>query len=209
MRTSSRSVALLLFDEVELFDVAGALGVLTTAGRQWNWRPFKVHAISTRTGGIETRSQIRLESTGELEACAAPEIVIVPGGYGARRMISDARTVAWLGRAGRGAEKCIGIGNGVLLLASAGLCDGLEVAASRETADLLAELCPSARRNGTARFVGAGNLLTTSTAAGGTEAALHLVAELLGKKQAQGVAASLGVTWLEGDGGRVDIVEGN
>ena len=34
MRTSSRSVALLVFDEVELLDVGGVLSVLSTAGRQ-------------------------------------------------------------------------------------------------------------------------------------------------------------------------------
>lgn len=207
MRTSSRSVALLLFDEVELFDVGGALGVLTAAGRQWNWRPFKVHAVAPRPGSVHTRSQIQFEAAAALDSCLAPEILLVPGGYGARRMLSDDRTMAWVSRAGRSAEKCIGIGNGVLVLARAGLCDGLDVAANRETAELLVELSPTARHNGTARFVEDGKLLTASTAGGGVEAALHLVAALLGKKQAQSVAASLGVTWLEGDAGGVEIVE--
>src|SRR5689334_18507838 len=131
MRTSSRSVALLLFDEVELLDVGALLGVLTTAGRQWNFRPFKVHAVSAQPGLVETRSQIRLESDGSFDSCEEPEILLVPGGYGARRALADESTIAWLRRAGAGAERCCGIGNGVLLLAKAGVCDGLEVAANR------------------------------------------------------------------------------
>lgn len=207
MRTSSRAVSLLVFDEVELLDVSGPLGVLTTAGRQWNWRPFKIQVVSARPGVVDTRSQIRVESHATFEAYDPPEILIVPGGYGARRALDDEKTMEWVRRAGERTGHCLGIGNGILVLAKAGMCDGLEVAASRETAELLAELAPSARRNGTARFVEDGKLLTTPNAMGAIEASLRLVSRLLGKKQAQGVAASLGVAWLEAEPGGVEILE--
>jgi len=207
MRTSSRTVALLLFDEVELFDVGGVMSVLTTAGRQWNWRPFKVHAVGNRRGLIDTRSQIRLESEGTLDTCETPELVVVPGGYGARRVLEDAPTIEWLRRAGGAAERCLAVGNGVLLLAKAGLCDGLEVAANREAADSLGELAPTARRNGTARFVEGGKLLTAPNSVGGIEAALHVVSQTLGKRQAQAVASALGVAWAEDEPGGVEILE--
>lgn len=207
MRTSSRTVALLLFDEVELLDVAGVLSVLTSAGRQWNWRPFKVHSVSARQGLVHTRSQIRIESEGTLDTCDKPELLVVPGGYGARRALEDAALVAWLRGAGTAAETIFAIGNGVLLLAKAGLCDGLEVAATRETSESLAELAPTARRNGTARFVESGKLLTTPNSHGAIEAALHVVARILGKKQAQAVASALGIAWLESEPGGVEIVE--
>lgn len=207
MRTSSRNVALLLFDEVELLDVSGALGILTTAGRQWNWRPFKILAVAARAGSVDTRSQIRIESHTTFDSCDEPEILILPGGYGARRALEDTPMVEWIGRAGKKAEHCLAIGNGVLLAAKAGLCDGLEVAAGKDAAELLAELCPSARRNGTARFVDAGKLLTAPNAMGAMSASLHLVSRLLGKKQAQGVAATLGIAWAESEPGGVEIVE--
>jgi transcriptional regulator GlxA family with amidase domain len=207
MRTSSRVVSVLLFDEVELLDVSGPLGVLTTAGRQWNWRPFKIQAVSARAGLIDTRSQVRLESEATFDACAAAEILIVPGGYGARRALDDGSTIDWVRSTGERATNCLGIGNGILVLAKAGLCDGLEVAAGRESAELLAELSPSARRNGTARFIEDGKLLTAPNATGGIEASLRLVSRLLGKKQAQGVAASLGVAWLENEPGGIEILE--
>jgi transcriptional regulator GlxA family with amidase domain len=207
MRTSSRVVSLLLFEEVELLDVGGPLGVLTTAGRQWNWRPFKIQGVSTRAGLIDTRSQIRVESETTLDAVATAEILIVPGGYGARRLLDDGPTIDWVRRSGDKAEHCFGIGNGILVLAKAGLCVGVEVAASRDSADLLSELSPSTRRNGTARFIEDGKLLTAPNAMGAIEASLRLVSRVLGKKQAQGVAASLGVAWLEAEPGGVEIVE--
>ena len=45
MRTSARTVAVVLFDEVELLDVAGPLQVLTLAGRHWTFRTFSVHTL--------------------------------------------------------------------------------------------------------------------------------------------------------------------
>jgi transcriptional regulator GlxA family with amidase domain len=207
MRTSSRAVSLLLFDEVELLDVSGPLGVLTTAGRQWNWRPFKIQVVSARPGAIDTRSQIRVESQATFDTYEAPEILIVPGGYGARRALDDAETMDWVRRAGERAEHCMGIGNGVLVLAKAGICNDLEVAAGRESAEILSELAPSARRNGTARFIEAGKVLTAPNAMGAIEASLRLVSRLLGKKQAQGVAASLGVAWLENEPGGIEILD--
>lgn len=207
MRTSSRAVSLLLFDEVELLDVSGPLGVLTAAGRQWNFRPFKIQVVSARSGGVDTRSQIRLESEATFGAGEAPEILIVPGGYGARRVLEDSATIDWVRGAGEKAELCMAIGNGVLVLAKAGLCDGLEVAVGRDSADLLAALSPSTRRNGTARFVEDGKLLTAPNAMGAIEASLRLVSRHLGKKQAQGVAASLGVVWLESEPGGIEILE--
>src|SRR5262245_33301471 len=122
MRTSSRVVSLLLFDEVELLDVSGPLGVLTTAGRQWNWRPFKIQTVAARSGMIETRSQVRLESEATFDSCAAAEILIVPGGYGARRALDDVSTIDWVRNTGEKAMHCLGIGNGILVLAKAGLC---------------------------------------------------------------------------------------
>jgi transcriptional regulator GlxA family with amidase domain len=207
MRTSSRAVALLLFDEVELFDVGTVLGILTTAGRQWNWRPFKVQVVAARAGLIDTRNQIRLESDATFETCTPPEILIVPGGYGARRVLDDVATVDWIRTAGERAEHCLGFGNGVLVLAKAGLCDGRLVAASRDAAELLAELSPSVRRNGTARFVEDGKLLTAPNAAGAIEASLQLVSRILGKKQAQAAAGALGIAWLGSEPSGVEIVD--
>src|SRR5262249_22996737 len=74
-----------------------------------------------------------------------------------------------------------------------------------EAADSLGEIAPTARRNGTARFVEGGKLLTAPNSVGGMEAALHLVSLILGKRQAQAVASSLGVAWIGGEPGGVDV----
>jgi transcriptional regulator GlxA family with amidase domain len=207
MRTSSRTVAVLLFAEVELLDVAGPLQVLTMAGRAWNYRPFKVLTLAAAPGAIETRSQLSIEALVPLSECRDPEIVIVPGGYGARRALDSPDIVEWLAHAGGAASHVLATGNGVLLLAKAGLIEGADVSVPRDAAELLSELCPSARPDADARWRESGRMLTAATAAGAMDAALQLVARMVGRKQAQAVASALGIAWSDPSSTGVDILD--
>jgi len=208
VRTSSRIVAVVLFDEVELLDVAGVLAVLGAAGRQWNFRPFKLLTVATTARVVETRSQIRIEAKSSLADCPAPEIVVVPGGYGARRALSDPAVSGYLRDVAPSVAHFLSVGHGALLLASAGLTTDLDVAVPKESAVALTELSPGARPDVAARYRESGSVLSAGTAAGGIDAALHLVSKLLGKKQAETVATSLGFAWTEGSAASVAIVDG-
>ena len=57
---------------------------------------------------------------------ALPDWLVVPGGLGWRRVIDDRATMAWLAKAGTQARGVLAISTGSLLLASAGLLDGLD-----------------------------------------------------------------------------------
>lgn len=192
MRTSSRETALLLFPEVELLDVALAVSVLSRAGRNWNFRPFKIVPVAEHPGLVETRSQVRVEATRALSECPEPELVIVPGGYGARRALERPGVVAFLERA-RKAEVFLALGHGVLLLARAGLCADTDVAASPETAGLLSEIEPTCRTHGDDPWRRSGRIASARTAIGAAHLALDVVAQAIGDKQARLVAAEIGL----------------
>jgi transcriptional regulator GlxA family with amidase domain len=200
-------VAVILFDEVELLDVAGVLAVLGAAGRQWNYRPFKLVPVGKHAGCVDTRSQLRIEAKSTLRNCPKPELVIVPGGYGARRALADPELIDYLRDVAPSVTQFLGVGNGVLLLARAGLTADLDVAVPAEAAPSLGELSPSTRPDVAARFRESGKVLSAGTAAGAIDAALYLVSKLLGKKQAETVATSLGFSWTEGSAAGVSIVD--
>jgi transcriptional regulator GlxA family with amidase domain len=206
MRTSSRNVAVALFDEMDLMDVAGPLSVFTQAGRTWNFRPFRVFTAAHVRGTVGTRSQVRLEAGHAFSECPAPEILLVPGGYGARRAVQDEAFIAWLVRAAESATTLLGVGSGVLPLARAKLLGDADVAVSSDLQSTLEELSPSSRPDTSARFRESGRVVTAQTAAGALEAALQLVSKALGTKQASAVAASLGVAWTV-DANALSIVE--
>jgi transcriptional regulator GlxA family with amidase domain len=191
MRTSSRHVALVVFDEVDLLDVAGFCEVLSVAGRQWNWRPFRLFVASADGLQIATRSQLRIEAHGRLADCPAPEILVIPGGYGARRKLGGDDLVTWLQGAAMHAALTAAVGYGVLPLASAGLLKGTRIAASTEVSELVREIDDSVETSNEG-IVCHENLITAAASAGAIDAALEIVARTLGKKQADAVAAKIG-----------------
>jgi transcriptional regulator GlxA family with amidase domain len=192
MRTSARTVAVVLFDEVELLDVAGPLQVLTLAGRHWNFRPFRVHTLARHPGPISTRNQLRLEASDALDRVPRPEVLIVPGGYGARRALEDLELVEWLRIAAGAAELVLAIGYGCLLLAKTGQLKNLTVATTRDTAELVTPIDPSITPDTSLAVIGSGKLISAASSLAGIDASLRAVAQLLGSKLAQTVADTLG-----------------
>lgn len=193
MRTKSWSLAALLFDEVELLDVAGPLEVFSSAGRHWNWRPFKVYTVAAAAGKVSTRGQLAVVAEHSFETCPTVELLLVPGGYGARRALRDARTVEFVRRAGTAAERVFCVGNGALLVAKAKLARGAELAVPKDAVEMLTEIEPSATAKLEQRLCESGKLLSAPATGSAVELALAGVARVLGAKQAAAVAGALGL----------------
>ena len=207
MRTKSYATSIALFDEVELLDVTGPLSVLSAAGRQWNFQPFKIDLVAPELGAVATRSGISLHATRTLASSNDVECLIIPGGYGARKAAQDAAVTGWVRRAVASAQVVAVIGNGALILGQAGLLDGVEVAASLELASELRELCPTARPNPRAAVCGSGKIWSARASALGLDLACEIVARCYGKKLASSLSASLGIDW-SGELNDLDIVPG-
>lgn len=182
MKTRSRSVLVLLFDEVEALDVVGPVQALSVAGRRYNFRPFAVTLAGPRVGPIDTRNQLRLEATVDFASAEPPEILLVPGGYGARRALDDPATVAAVARLGEDAEVLLAVGWGVALLGRAGLLGNAEVAASGEIAESLKQHAPEARAVSEPDVVAGERVVTVKGSADALALGLFLVERLLGKK---------------------------
>lgn len=194
VRTSSRNFAVLLFDEVELLDVASLMQVASAAGQRYNYRPFRLLPVARSAGWVETRSQLRIEAKLTLEACPAPELLFVPGGYGARRAAGDPQLVEFCRRAAQSAELCVAIGAGVALLGAAGLLEGATVAATADVRTWLAPGLPNTRFDDREAVVSSpeGKLLTAPSSGCGVELGLAVVERFLGARTASALRASLG-----------------
>jgi transcriptional regulator GlxA family with amidase domain len=69
-----------------------------------------------------------------------PDVVFVPGGFGARRLMLDQDILDWLRRATARADCIAGVSTGSLLLAAAGVLDGVEATTHWLVAEDLAAL---------------------------------------------------------------------
>jgi len=193
VRTSSRNLAVLLFDEVELWDVAAVMQVASLAGRHWNWRPFRLLPTAERAGLIETRSQLRLEATSSLEGCPEPEILLVPGGYGARRAAQNPAITRWCAERWPKLQLTLAIGSGALVLGAAGVLDGEEVAVASDNREWMSVELAQARCVESSGVVSSasGKLLSVGNGAQGIELGLALVERCLGARLTRTLRASL------------------
>lgn len=193
MRTSSRNLAVLLFDEVEIWDVAAVMQLTSLAGRHWNWRPFRLLPVAERAGLVETRSMLRIEAQHALADCPAPEILLVPGGYGARVAAQNSAVTDWCARVWPALDVALAIGSGALVLGAAGLLSGEEVAVTSENKELLASNVPGARgveSSGVVRSP-SGKLLSCGSSAAAVELGLGLIERCLGARLSGSLRNSL------------------
>ncbi len=193
MRTKARSVAVIVFDEVELLDLAAPLEVLSAAGRRWNFRPYKVTVLASRAGLVSTRGQLRVEASSGVDVAEPAEVVVVPGGYGARRAAADEALVQHVARLATSAELVAGVGLGVLLLAKAGLCGGARVAAAPELEPELAALSGELVVERTEPLIRDGRLITARNSGQAIPLALAIVGATMGPKLVSMVSADLGL----------------
>jgi transcriptional regulator GlxA family with amidase domain len=195
----------LLFDEVELLDVASVMHVASLAGRHYNWRPFRLLPVAPVAGLVETRSQLRLEAKFSLADCPTPEILFVPGGYGARRAAQDERIVAWCRQASAAAELLLCIGSGAAVLGAAGVLAGATVAATNELRTWLSSSLPDTTFDEREPIVSAlgGKVLSAASSGHGVELALAAVERCLGRRITLALRASLGSPNLA----RLDLAE--
>jgi transcriptional regulator GlxA family with amidase domain len=202
MLTRSRHAALVLFDEVEVLDFAGAVQMMTLAGRHWNWRPFKIHTLAKTPGLVSTCNQLNVEATETWEDCPTPEIVILPGGYGAVRAAKNEALVSWLSSAVAQAQLCCSIGTGALLLSATQQFAGEAISVPRSTANLLTESNSVLKPNTVERLVVGQKLLSIRSCEASVDLGLQIVERMLGASLRKKVQAEL---FLAGEASPIDV----
>jgi transcriptional regulator GlxA family with amidase domain len=195
MRTRPYRLAVIAFDEMDLLDVAGPLEVFSSAGRKWNWRAIKAELVSSSATQHATRAQLQIGPAAPLASCPDPELVLIPGGYGARLALEDQKLIDYLTSIRQGLTLTLAIGLGALVAARAGLLKDAEVATTQGLQDELRTLDPSLTPRVDARALTSARAITIAQNGAALDLGLEVVARLLGKKQASGTAQDLAYPW--------------
>jgi transcriptional regulator GlxA family with amidase domain len=197
-----RTVLIAVFDGMQSLDVTGPLEVFAAARR--NRGAYQVTTASLGGGAVRTSSGLRIVPDADLrdQARAAPGLLLVPGGEGARRR--DPGLVGWLrdhaGAAGAIASVC----TGAFLLAEAGLLDGRRVTTHWAHCAELAAQYPRLTVDPDPIFIKDGNVATSAGITAGIDLALALVEDDLGRDAALAVARGL-VVFLRRPGGQAQF----
>jgi len=187
----TRTVAVMVFEGVELLDFAGPGEVFAAAD---HGRAFEVITVGPSKEPVTSQGFVRIAPAYGIADAPRPDVLVIPGGN-VRSLISSPETMAWIGRVAKEAEVVMSVCNGAFVLAHAGLLDGLEATTHHAALASLREEVPTATVHADRRFVDNGRIITSAGVSAGIDAALHVVDRLGGTAQARQTASYMEYRW--------------
>jgi transcriptional regulator GlxA family with amidase domain len=190
----TKNIGILIFDDVEVLDFCGPFEVFSVTGYKRKERPFKIFTVAENSP-VTARNGLSVNPTYFLSDDVRIDILLVPGGMGTRREISNTRLIEWIKKQAAQAELVLSVCTGSLLLAKCGLLKGLDVTTHHGAIDLLKKLASDSRVLTDRRFIDNETIILSSGISAGIDMSLYTVAKLLGKEIALETAEHMEYDW--------------
>jgi transcriptional regulator GlxA family with amidase domain len=189
-------VGILIFDDVEILDVAGPFEVfavtrLNDEQRLQQSSPFKVYLISETNKQITAIGGLRLTPDVTISECPELDLLVVPGGWGTRKESKNTILVKWIGNQFTNNRLIASICTGSSLLGKAGLLDGRDATTHWRAFDFLQESAPKARILKNVRFTLTEPIFTSAGVSAGIDLALRIVSHVFGTEVGQATARQM------------------
>ena len=178
-------VAIPIFDAITALDAIGPYEVLSRLPGA------TVTFVAIEPGPKRTENgMLALVADRALVDLPHPYVIVVPGGYGTRALLGEERILAWLRQAHAHSSWTTSVCTGSLLLAAAGILDGLEATTHWM---MMGELAEQGATPVSRRIVEQGKVVTASGVSAGIDMALLLASRIAGEKVAR--AIQLGIEY--------------
>lgn len=186
-------VGILIFDDVEILDVAGPFEVfaVTRLNDQQLLQqssPFKVYLISETNKQITAIGGLRLTPDVTITECPELDLLIIPGGWGTRKESKNKILVNWISNQFTNDRLIASVCTGSSLLGKAGLLDGRDATTHWRAFDFLKESAPKARILKNVRFTLIEPIFTSAGVSAGIDLALRIVSHFFGTEIGQATA---------------------
>lgn len=183
-----KSVAIVLFDQVEVLDFAGPFEVFSITGRRQLGEPFEVFTVA-ETSPIAARNRLMVTPTYTFGDCPPSDLILVPGGggyhpdgtpFGSRKEMNNPIMLDWVRQRAQQAELVLSVCTGALILGKVSLLDNLEATTHFLAMDALQSVSPAIRVAPDKRWTDNGRVITSAGVSAGIDMSLHVVARLQG-----------------------------
>jgi len=180
---SPMKIAIPLYDGFTALDAVGPYEVVQRIpGAEITWLAHEPGLVGTDTG------QLHLQADAAFEDLPDPDILIVPGGTGTDAVLDDERLVGWIRRAHETSQWTTSVCTGSLLLAAAGILDGVDATTHWMVRDFLGELGANVV---TDRVVERGKVFTAAGVSSGIDMALVLADRIAGPEVSQAIQLAI------------------
>ena len=177
------SIGIVLFEGITALDAVGPYEVLSRLP------DVDLHFVAAEAGPVRTDNQmLSLVADGALSELRDPEIVVVPGGWGTRKLVDDEELLGWLREAHSSSRWTTSVCTGALLLGAAGILEGLEATTHWNELETLRQYgaIPVSER-----VVEQGKVITAAGVSAGIDMALGLAARVAGDTVAQAIQLAI------------------
>jgi transcriptional regulator GlxA family with amidase domain len=172
-------IAIPIFDQITALDAIGPYEVLSRIPGA------RVTFVAKQPGPKRTENRmLALVADRSLDELTEPDVIVVPGGLGTRPLAGDEEMLDWLRHAHEHSTWTTSVCTGALLLAAAGILNGLKATTHWLQYDLLR---PYGVTPVDERIVREGKIITAAGVSAGIDMALMLAAEIAGPELAQGI----------------------
>jgi transcriptional regulator GlxA family with amidase domain len=184
MTNGTRTVGILLFDDVEVLDAFGpfeVFNVARTADSPRDEKLFHVLTIAETNEPVHARGDLVVVPHHSIDDHPPLDILVVPGGYGTRTAERVALRTS--------------VCTGAFLYAEIGLLDGLSATTHWGSIDRMRGTYPTIDVQEEVRFVDQDTVITSAGISAGIDMALHVVARLHGMDAARTTARYMEYEW--------------
>ena len=176
-------IAYVLYDGFTALDITGPLDTL---GAVPGHEPV---FVAEQAGPVWNESRnLQMVAAKSFDELPSPDIVVVPGGFGTRAALDSDPTLTWLRNSHETSTWTTSVCTGSLLLAAAGLLDGLEATTHWLARDVLTELgaVPVPER-----IVEHDRIMMAAGVSSGIDMGLRLIQKIYGDELAQVIQLSI------------------
>jgi transcriptional regulator GlxA family with amidase domain len=188
-----RNVAIFIFDDVEVLDFAGPFEIFSVCGlRSSSEKPFNVYTVAEKEQ-ITARNNLLIQPNYLLHNCPQPDILLIPGGggihadgtaFGSRKEMHNEILLNWVREQNKRIELLLSVCTGSLILAKAGLLEGLSATTHWKAVEAMQAAAPNTKLFPEKRWVDNGRIILSAGVSAGIDMSLYVISKLLGKEAA-------------------------
>lgn len=193
------------FEPIDVFGFAEPFAIARFPGQRYFTQlryPFEIVLIANEVAAVKSMNGPSVMPDWDFaRALKEPlDVLMVPGGGGTEAVLNDQAVLQWMcDMRDRPEDKEVriiaSVCTGAAVLAKCGFLDGLPAATNHASFGWVAQQGPKVLWDNVARWVDAGNYVTSAGVSAGTDLGFYLVARLAGRAVAETAAISAEYDW--------------
>lgn len=180
MTADLRRISIVLFEEFELLDVFGPVELFSMVPDR-----LSIEFIGPEAGPVASSQGVQVVAAVGYDTAPSPDILLIPGGRGTRRLVDDGRFLSWLRAWAAPASLVTSVCTGSAILAAGGLLDGYRATSNKAAFEWVKRQSDKVDWIAQARWVEDRDRWTSSGVAAGMDMAAALLRKLFGRDVAQ------------------------